>query len=72
MVRKAKIISILKHGKLKKIQRAMTNIVTIHCLQIIERILLVRIQKQIKEVLPVKQAGFGQGRNCIEQVLSLT
>jgi hypothetical protein len=40
--------------------------------KLFERVLLAKIQTQIKKYLPVEQADFRQGRSCSKQVLLLT
>lgn len=39
---------------------------------LLERLILNRIQSTIDSILPINQAGFRENRGCVEQVLALT
>lgn len=68
-----KIIAILKPGKPADLTDSYRPIALLSVsLKILERLILNRINPAIEENIPREQAGFRKGRNCTDQILSLT
>jgi hypothetical protein len=40
--------------------------------ELLERLILQRVQRLIEDITPINQAGFRQHRSCTEQVVALT
>lgn len=70
---KAKILAILKPGKNGDNAADFRPISLLCvCYKLLERLIFNRISDKIYQIVPVTQAGFRPGRNCCDQVLSLT
>jgi hypothetical protein len=69
----AKIVAILKPNKPAEDPKSYRPIALLSSLyKLLEKLLANRITPFIEKVVPVEQAGFREGRNCTDQVLSLT
>jgi hypothetical protein len=73
LFKRAKVITILKHGKDGSDHSHFRPISLLSIVfKILERMILQRIQPLIDAVVPVSQAGFRKNRSCTEEVLALT
>ncbi|KAI5732205.1 hypothetical protein M8J77_023312 [Diaphorina citri] len=72
-LKKAKIIALLKPGKADDLPGSYRPISLLSCVyKLLERLLYNRVSDKILAAIPIEQAGFRPGRNCVDQVLSLT
>lgn len=71
--RESKIIAILKPGKPSNEAKSYRPI-SLLCItyKLLERVILTRISPLLDCTLPPEQAGFRPGRDCCDQVLSIT
>lgn len=71
--RKTKIIALLKPGKDPSLPQSYRPIALLSIsYKLLERLILNRIAPTIEALIPIEQAGFRTGRDCSDQVLSLT
>jgi len=69
----ANVIAFLKPGKLETKAAVYRPISLLSILyEILERLILERIQSYIDEIIPVEQACFRNNRSCEEQAFPLT
>lgn len=72
-LKKAKVIALLKPGKPDDRPESYRPIALLSCVyKLLERLIYNRVSERILEIIPLEQAGFRPGRNCTDQVLSLT
>jgi hypothetical protein len=70
---RSKIIAILKPQKSADDPKSYRPIALLSCVyKLLERLIYTRISPLVDGIIPVEQAGFRSGRNCTDQVLSLT
>lgn len=70
-LKQSKIVAVLKPGKERADSYRSIALLSI-IYKLLERLIYNRIFPILNEMIPVKQAGFRPGRNCCDQVLSLT
>lgn len=71
--KRSKIVAVLKPGKNPEHVESYRPIALLSvCFKLLERMIYNRISPILDASIPVEQAGFRPGRNCCDQVLSLT
>ena len=71
--RKAKVVALLKPGKIPEIPKSYRPIALLCPLyMVLARMILTRLQCKIEHKLIPQQAGFRPGKSCCSQVLNLT